>query len=275
VTVRTPIRTKVSLSVVLVCALFAAGAAAAPAAVAQPATDAQAKARAQALLSEGTAAYGHGDYASALEKFTAAYKIFPSPKLWFNIRQAIRDLGRPVDAVEAFDRFLTEAGDAPPETLAEARRSAAELKTKLGQIKVTCMTDGAEITVDGKQVGSAPLGNMIWTTPGRHQVAAQQAGFSPVIEDVTAVAGQAVTVNLDLRPIDLRAANQSADAALVGGAGAEPRTEGKPLYRRGWFWVAVGAVVGAGAVAAVILANRDSSSPSNIPNTTLGAQRTF
>jgi tetratricopeptide (TPR) repeat protein len=277
VTVRTPTRTKVSLSIVLVCCTVAAAAAAAPgepSVTVQSPSDAQAKTRAQALLSEGTTAYGRGDYASALDKFTAAYKIFPSPKLWFNIGQANRDLGRPVEAVEAFDRFLTEAGDAPHETLTEARRSAAELKTKLGQLQVTCPIDGAEITVDGKQVGSAPLGNMVWTTPGRHQVAAQLAGFSPAIEDVVAVAGQAVAVDLDLRPIDLRATNQPADAALVGVAAAEP--EETPLYRRAWFWIAVGAAVGAGAAVAVILANRDGGgTTSNIPDTTLGAQRTF
>ena len=276
-TVRTPLRRKVSLSALVVCCTLAAGAAAAPA-PAQPASDNQAKARAQGLLSEGTTAYGHGDYATALDKFTAAYRIFPSPKLWFNIGQANRDLGRPVDAVEAFDRFLTDAEDAPAETLAEARRSAAELKTKLGQIKVTCMTDGAEITVDGKQVGSAPLGNMIWTTPGRHQVAAQQVGFSPAIEDVTAVAGKAVVVNLDLRPIDLRAANQPADGApvqLEGDPAGSAQPEHKPLYRRAWFWVAIGAAVAAGATVAVILANGGGGGSSNIPSTKLGAQRTF
>jgi tetratricopeptide (TPR) repeat protein len=281
VTVRTPTPTKVSLALLVVCCAIAAPAAAAPpggdpSVTVQSNSDGQSKARAQALLSEGTAAYGRGDYASALEKFTAAYKIFPSPKLWFNIGQANRDLGRPVEAVEAFDRFLTEAEDAPSETLAEARRSAAELKTKLGQLKVTCPTDGAEITVDGKQVGSAPLGNMIWTTPGRHQVAAQQEGFSPAIADVVAVAGQAVTVNLDLRAIDLRAANEPAEAALVAGSAA-PAPEETPLYRRGWFWIAVGAAVAAGAAAAVILATRDGGGggSSNIPETTLGAQRTF
>jgi len=280
VIVRPPTRTKVSLSLLVVCFTTAATAAAAPgepSVTVQSTSDGQAKARAQALLSEGTTAYGHGDYAAALDKFTAAYKVFPSPKLWFNIGQANRDLGRPVEAVEAFDRFLTEAqvGDAPPETLTEARRSAAELKTKLGQLQVTCPTDGAEITVDGKQVGSAPLGNMIWTTPGRHQVAAQLAGFSPAIEDVVAVAGQAVSVDLDLRPIDLRAANQTAETTLVGGGAAEPQGDETPLYRRAWFWIAVGAAVGAGAAVAVILANRGGGSTSNIPDTTLGAQRTF
>jgi len=47
--------------------------------------DPQAKAQAQALLSEGTRLYGEGDVAGALEKFQAAYAAFPSPKLMFNI----------------------------------------------------------------------------------------------------------------------------------------------------------------------------------------------
>jgi len=275
---RTATLTKAALSIALVCAAACvttpARAADAPAAgtqAAPPGSDSQSKARAQALLSEGTAAYGRGDYAAALDKFTAAYKIFPSPKLWFNIGQANRDLGRPVDAVAAFDRFLREADDAPAETLAEARRSAAELKTKLGQLKVTCTTDGAEVTVDGKQVGSTPLGEMVWTTPGRHQVAVQREGFSPAIEDVTVVVGQSAAVNFELRPIDLRATNASADGALVGGAAP---AETKPVYRRAWFWIAVGAVVAGGVVTGVVLANQSNSSGPG-GTTTLGIQKAF
>ena len=267
-TVRTAILMRAALSALLVCAASAT-ALAQEVVVEPPANDAQAKAHAQGLLSEGTAAYGRGDYATALDKFTAAYEIFPSPKLWFNIGQANRDLGRPVEAVAAFDRFLRNAGDAPPETLAEARRSAAELKTKLGQIQVTCATDGAEITVDGKQVGSTPLGEMVWTTPGRHQVAVQHAGFSPVIEDVVVVAGQAAPVSFELRPIDLRAANPGKDGAMVGDGAAA--SENKPIYRRTWFWVATGVVIGAGIAAGVLIATRSSGGL----DTTLGSQRAF
>jgi tetratricopeptide (TPR) repeat protein len=269
---------KAALPILAVCCALVTGAVAAP--VAWAADDAQAKSRAQLLLTEGTAAYGRGDYAAALDKFTAAYKIFPSPKLWFNIGQANRDLGRPVEAVAAFDRFLDDAGNAPPETLAEARRSAAELKTKLGQIKVTLANDGAEITVDGKPVGSAPLGQMIWTTPGRHQVAVQQQGFSPAIEDVVVAAGKVAAIDIALRPIDLRPANATAGGALVGGGAAAGDAERKPIYRRAWFWVAAAAVVAAGAATAIILATRGDSGPTviiddGVPDTTLGAQRTF
>jgi hypothetical protein len=280
VTVETAIRTTqaAALAIVVVCSgAITARAAAEP-------NDAQAKARAQGLLSEGTAAYGRGDYAAALDKFTAAYKIFPSPKLWFNIGQANRDLGRPVEAVEAFDRFLRDAGDAPPETLGEARRSAAELKTKLGQIQVSCAVDGTEITVDGKQVGSTPLGETLWTTPGRHQVAAQHTGYAPAIEDVVVVAGKIAAVNIEVLPIDLRPANKTVaavDGSIVGTSGGAAADQGAatkpPLYRRTWFWVAAGVVVAAGAAAAIIIASsgRGGGETSGVPATTLGAQRAF
>jgi hypothetical protein len=261
---------KAGVSALVVCATIAT-AHAQEVVVAPPVSDAQAKARAQGLLSEGTAAYGRGDYATALDKFTAAYEIFPSPKLWFNIGQANRDLGRPVEAMAAFDRFLRNAGDAPPETLAEARRSAAELKTKLGQIQVTCATDGAEVTVDGKQVGSTPLGEMVWTTPGRHQVAVQHAGFSPVIEDVVVVAGSPSSVNIELRPIDLRAQSPGGHGAMVGGGAAA--SENKPIYRHTWFWVATGVAIGAGIAAGVLISTRNSGGPGDLA--TLGSQRAF
>ena len=272
---RTANRTLLSIAVVCCASALAPRAARAAPEETAPAqgTDAQAKTRAQALLREGTAAYGRGDYATALDKFNAAYRIFPSPKLWFNIGQANRDLGRPVEAVAAFDRFLRDAPDAPAETLAEARRSAAELKTKLGQIKITCPTDGADVTVDGKPVGSTPLGEMVWTTPGHHQVAVQRAGFSPAIEDVGVAAGKAATVDIALHPIDLRPANATADGAAIGGAPGAASQPKRPVYRRPWFWVAAGVVVAAGVGAAILLANHESSGGGLM--TTLGAQKAF
>jgi hypothetical protein len=266
---------RVALAIVLVCAAFGTRAAVA-AEIAQaeehpaPPNDAPAKARAQALLREGTNAYGRGDYAAALEKFNAAYQIFPSPKLWFNIGQANRDLGRPVDAVAAFDRFLREAGDAPPETLAEARRSSAELKTKLGQITVASAIDGAEVTVDGKPAGSTPLGERIWTTPGHHQVAVQHAGYSPTIEDVTVTPGETTTVNVELRGIDLHAQNPDGSGAQVDRAVI---AEGRPIYKEGWFWIAVGVAVAIGAGVALLIATRSSGSGGLV--TTLGSKQAF
>ena len=57
---------------------------------------------------------------------------------------------------------------------------------------------------------------------------------------------------------------------MVGGGAGGP--EPKPVYRRTWFWVATGAVVGAGIAAGHrSIATRSSGGL----ETTLGAQRAF
>jgi hypothetical protein len=161
-------------------------------------TDPQAKAQAQLLLSQGSALYQQGDVAGALEKFEAAYIAFPSPKLMFNIGKANRDLGRPVEAVEAFQRFLAEAPDASPENLADARRCLAEIQKKLGRIRIECDTAGTEVGVDGKTVGLTPMPGLVWATEGRHQITASHMNAVPVIEKVEVKAGSVSTVRLHL-----------------------------------------------------------------------------
>ncbi|MGA9656701.1 MAG: tetratricopeptide repeat protein, partial [Polyangia bacterium] len=146
--------------------------------------DPQAKAQAQELLSQGSKLYGQGDVIGALEKFQAAYAAFPSPKLMFNIAQAERELGRPVEAMEAFEKFLEGATDASPDKIADARKSVAQFQKSLGRILVECGTSGVEVSVDGGRVGVTPLPGPIWATPGIHQVAARHAGEAPAIEAV-------------------------------------------------------------------------------------------
>ena len=79
---------------------------------ATPARETENKAKAKVLVAEGSVLYKRGDYVGALESFEAAYAAFPSPKLWFNIGQANRDLGRPVEALSAFEKFVGLASEA-------------------------------------------------------------------------------------------------------------------------------------------------------------------
>ncbi|MGA7741062.1 MAG: PEGA domain-containing protein [Polyangia bacterium] len=223
-----------------------------------PGTDPQAKAKAQGLLTEGSDLYEKGDYAGALEKFNAAYAAYPSPKLMFNIGQANRDLSRPVEALEAFEKFLAEALDASPATTADARKSLAELRDKLGRIRIDCDKAGTEVSVDGKSVGLTPLPDPIWAIPGRHQVTAKHAGAAPVIEDVDVTAGSVSRVTMRMLPLLVRVAAAPAPAPkaapdfdVQAAPGAGGAREGWWLGRK-WTWVAGGSTVllTGGAIAA-------------------------
>jgi hypothetical protein len=220
----------------------------------------ESKAKAQVLLKEGTVLYEQGDYAGALEKFEAAYGVYPSPKLQFNIGQANRDLGRPVEALMAFDRFLSEAKGTSPDARADAERSAADLRAKLGRVRIVCPIAGAEVTLDGKAVGVTPVGAPIWSTPGHHQLTARAGDLAPAIEDFDVSPGQTSTVTLALkarlpsarppvaRPaVSIVSAPHAAEATPLG-AEISARREKSPPYRA-LFWSGVAATVASGLTA--------------------------
>jgi hypothetical protein len=214
----------------------------------EPAPSTDAKAKAQVLLRRGTQHYRHAELTDALADFTTAYRIFPSPKLLFNIGQCNRDLGRPVDAIEAFDQFIAEAHDAPERMLAEAGRSVEELSTELGRLLIDCAVPGAEIKLDGKKIGVAPIKRVVRVTPGHHQMIAVRDGTSLVMRDVYVMAGTLEAV--PMRP------HVSADAPsrVSKGVGKPPliasRQSGRStrddkgwLLGRTWTWVATGSAV--------------------------------
>ncbi len=226
--------------------------------LAAPSADPRAKARAQGLLTEGSARYEKGDYAGALENFNAAYAAYPSPKLLFNIGQADRDLSRPVEALDAFEKFLAADTDAAPGTTADARKSVAELQGKLGQIRIDCEKAGVEVSVDGKSVGLTPLPEPIWATPGHHQLTARQASAAVAIETVDVTAGSVQAVLLLLHPLavpmaakPMRPLKAAQNFDLETTPLSSETTAGWWLGRK-WTWVAAGgaALVGAGAITA-------------------------
>jgi hypothetical protein len=230
------------------------------------------KIRAQALLTEGSDLYERGDFRAALQRFEAAYALYPSPKLWLNIGQANRDLGRPVDALEAFERFIAAARDAPPATIAEARRSVIELRARLGRVSVASPIAGADVSIDGKRTGVAPLPQPIWVTPGRHRIGARQPGFVPVEQTVDVSPGSIRSVTLQFHPVTLvmPPAQQAPVTTALNLHEPVAPDETPPIYRRWPFW----AVVGGGIALGVVIVAA-SSGHAGVPHTTLGAQRVF
>ena len=222
-------------------------------------TDPESKAKAQVLLKDGAQSYRQGAFADALEKFDQAYAIFPSPKLLINIGQANRELGRPVEAVDAFEKFLSLSSDASPDLIAEAKRSVNELAPKVGKLLIDCTLSGAEITVDGKKVGQTPLVDLVRVSPGSHQVTATHPSSIPVVQTVDVAAGTVQTLSIRPRSI--------ADAAVVTQVPSSPSSPTLDLQAarppsqagddtgwwlgRKWTWVAAGSTVVFVGIAAI------------------------
>jgi hypothetical protein len=217
------------------------------------------------MLKEGTQLYQQGAFADALNKFEQAHSVFQSPKLFFNIGQANRELGKPVDAVDAFEKFLSLAVDASPELLAEAKRSVQELSPKIGKLLIDCGGVDAEISVDGKMAGKAPLADVVRVTPGRHQVTATSPTMIPVVQTVDVAAGTVQTVAI--RPRGLAEAAPVAQVPLTPSPSVDLQGARlpSPAPSRGWWlgrkwtWVAAGSTVvfvGAGAIAGSLMQSK-------------------
>ncbi len=89
------------------------------------------KSQAQAALREGNTALEQGRAGEALAKFTEAYRLFPSPKIHYNLGQAHGLIaGHEAQAYQEMSLFLAEAKDADPSLRGAAETLRAQLQTQ-------------------------------------------------------------------------------------------------------------------------------------------------
>ena len=228
--------------------------------VASQSSDAKVKAKAQVLMKQGAQHYRRAEFADALAEFQTAYGIFPSPKLLLNIGQCSRELGRPVEAIEAFERFLAEAHDVPERAVAEAKQSVEELATQVGRLQIECPLPGAEIKLDGKQIGVAPIKDPVRVTAGRHQLQALHEGKSPATATTSVLAGTVETVVLRPRvladaPRRQRGSIRNTPLIASRESNASTPNDRGWMLGRTWTWVATGsaAIFAGGAIGAGLM----------------------
>lgn len=129
------------------------------------------KVSARALMDEGHARRAKGDHKGALESFRAAHALVHAPRSGVEVGRSLLDLGRLVEAREAFLEVL--AIPAPPNEAApslaaraEAKAIAADLDQRIPTLTVTVTgTLSARITVDGREAKSETR-----LDPGEHVV---------------------------------------------------------------------------------------------------------
>jgi hypothetical protein len=159
-------------------------------------------ARARTKLQEGAGALDQGDYEQALARFQEAFEIVPSPKIYFNFGLAHEGLAHHAEALDSFERFLAEAKDATAATRLQAERYVATLRPRVGSVVVDCATAGAEVRIDGRALGTTPLGRRFHVAAGSHQLVVQQAGLAPFVRDFSVAAGDEVQLVATLAPLE-------------------------------------------------------------------------
>lgn len=214
----------------------------------------QAQQEAIKLTQLGKAALDRGELDIALAHFQSSYKLYPSPNTRFNMALVYEKMGlaSAPDAIRAYRDFLA-ASDTRPNHRAHAQRRIVELERRLGRIHVTCNAEGAEVYVDGKEVGETPLTDVLYVVPGEHQLTITSSGFVPFVKTINVGAGMVdrTQVVLERPPTDIpilldQPAVPSTDTAAR--PGRTLRIGGLVLGATGIVMVATGAYFGISAM---------------------------
>ena len=221
------------------------------------AQDAAAKKKAGRLVDEGVAKYEAGDYTAALDKFQAAYNTYASPKIFLNLGEALRRLGRDVEAADAYSRFLSETPDLREDKKKIAQEGLAELTPRLGRLRVEAPQPGVKLTLDGKDF-TPPANRPAWVLPGSHSIGAQAPAFVARTQWVEVHAGEEkkVSVTLEMAGTPEKLAQTQTQTGTPTRTGTETQTTQQPptlpppasdtgtaSTQKGhvWTWVAAGA----------------------------------
>ncbi|WP_437807993.1 hypothetical protein [Sorangium sp. So ce1078] len=158
--------------------------------------------QAQRLVAEGRIADARDVHLTLWRLSRSASDAFNVGMLSFRIREfatAAEFLAIYFDMVGTPDAPKIRVPPGHRDRYEAARASFAEARRHIGMLEVRVSDPGADVLVDGRQVGVSPLKHPVFVAPGQHRVAAQLGGAK--VGDVVAVeAGGERTVRLVFVP---------------------------------------------------------------------------
>ncbi|MDX2023450.1 MAG: PEGA domain-containing protein [Deltaproteobacteria bacterium] len=219
-------------------------------------------ARGQQLIAEGLELRRAGQDLEALAKFEEAYRLDPTPRAAAQWGLCLQAVGRWSEA----DAKLAEALKAKTDpwvakNRATLKESLEVVKQNVGRIEVYGGPDGATVSVNGNIVGVYPLVGPVPVNAGTVDVEVTKEGFKRGYRSVAISGGQyqRVLIRLEERQEkavaaaspapNLNPAPEQAPEGTVMDAAAPQTQDERPLYKKPWLWIAVGAVVAGGVVA--------------------------
>jgi hypothetical protein len=152
---------------------------------AQPAGAGSLATQADELFERGKVAFEQGDFALAAHAYQKAWELAQSYDIAANLGQAELELGWFREAAEHLTFALRNLPlSVAAETREQIRDMLARAKQEVASLNLHVEPAGAEVTVDGRTVGTAPLGAELFVEPGTHTVQVRLEGHEPAHQQV-------------------------------------------------------------------------------------------
>jgi tetratricopeptide (TPR) repeat protein len=131
-----------------------------------------------------------GQLEGAIVEFQRSYDLTHHFAVLYNIGQVFVSLAKPVEAVDAYERYLKDgAKKIPAARRAEVEQEIARQKARIATLEIRGLPEGAVVRLDGKEIGKSPIAAPVRVGVGTHAIAASAEGYDPAETEVT-VAGE-------------------------------------------------------------------------------------
>ncbi len=156
---------------------------------------------ARAHFTHGLAHAEQGQLETALQEFEAAYALQPHYSVLYNIGQAEAALGRPANAVRAFERYLLEGANRLSEQRRdEVRALLATNRARLGELRVVVHDATTRVWLDGVELNHGLLTKPLSVAIGKHSLLFSNGGGAPRARQVTVDPTGTTEVRLEPTP---------------------------------------------------------------------------
>lgn len=181
------------------------------------------------------ALYQAQKYEEAIPEFKAAYDLDPRPGLLFNLAQSYRKAGHLREAIQYYDRYLTSDPRIDTDTRRKVDGYLAETRNTL-----------AALELEMKQ-----------------RLAEEKAAREHETQAARPEPAQAPSLVKPEPPVPPSPPPPPPPPGLVA---VEPRPQPKPIYRRWWFWTAVGGAVAVGAIVGIAVGVTQAKAAPEVPS---------
>ena len=187
-----------------------------------------------ALIVQGVEHYAAKRYKEAEALFLEVWRNRPSYDVAAKLGHAEYQLGKMIEAATHFSYALKNS----PLTWKQEQRDFVEkglagAKAQVGTLILHVNRRDAKITIDGKPLGEALIGNEVFVTPGKHRIEAKLAGDKPAGTTIDVAKDASRVVALTLKPVEQRASSKNG-ALIVSGAAVSVAMVGAGV----WLYVA-------------------------------------
>jgi hypothetical protein len=207
------------------------------------------KAEAKRQFEAGVVLLKAENYEGAALSFEASLELFATKTAMFNLANCYKALDRYEEALSLLSRMRREfSGSLDDEMSATISAIEKEIDKIVSKLKVEVDRAGAKVLVNGREVGTSPLGRPLLVVAGSHEITARLEGFEFGVEKVRLLSGTELAVRLTGRKkVAPPPATERPEPlpASPGQDAAGSALEGDGLHT-GWFWGSLAATAALG-----------------------------